>query len=534
MVKFLVRFKSVKYDWLLLALAAAAYAISTLVWISKNQAPPCWDPADHVRFALDYYRPLAAFDLPAFARAFFLDTHYYAPAYHLLVAAVFPVTGAGLMGAGVANLLLLAALMAALYMLGRALYARAAGLLAAIIAPAYHINAALMHEFFLDFALMCWSGVTLWLLYRAREFASRRDSLLLGAGLGLGLLCKQPFLFFFALPVAYTTISALYRRRGAAAPNIALALAAAAAIAALWYLPHLEDVRRIYEINRAAAANENDPPLFTYFSNLHYVHELGSGQMQFPFFALFLIGLVVSLCYYRRESMPLYLTIVGGLAIFTCIANKDIRYTMPLLPAVALISTSWLGRLSRPALIAALSVPVVAWAAFTFLLAQWPWPGQDRYFRMLDYHWAVYARNYLNYDARPAADDWGYRGMLAAISARGRSGDSSVVVGFVPNLVYLNPSSFALHAELWNERARQPRLSTVWLVEEANIPLLDRCRYIITRGRVEGGRDSLEQRLTERIRSEPERFVKIGELPLTTLKDRVVIYEQLMLIGEKQ
>lgn len=188
----IVTARAARRDWFLLALTFICYAISTLYWVACNRAPLCWDPADHVRFACEYYQSLAALAPGKFLCSFFTDpflSAFLSSAAHRF----FLVSGPSLLAATIINLLLLAAMMAAIYDIGRRLYTREAGLLAAIIVPAYHINAALIHEFFLDFALMSWAAITLWLLLRTDLFRLRRESLLLGVALAAGMLCKQTF-----------------------------------------------------------------------------------------------------------------------------------------------------------------------------------------------------------------------------------------------------------------------------------------------------------------------------------------------------
>jgi hypothetical protein len=526
-----------KRDWCLLALAFLIISASTLVWLSMNQAPLSWDPADHIRFGYEYYKPLAGFHGGRFVREFFLNTHYYPPFYHLLIAGIFLVTGPGILSAIVVNLLLLGALMAALYSMGRRLYSAEAGLLAAIIAPTYHINAALLHETFVDFALMCWVGLSLYLLVESRYFSRRGPSLLLGAALGLGMLCKQPYVFFLGLPVAYTLIAMICERQKGDLKNAALALSIAALLVLIWYAPHLDDIREIYHINQMGALREHEPPLFSYYSNLGYINGLASHQMQFPLFVLFFIGLSLSAIWYRRESMPLYLTILGGLTAFTFIANKDLRYTVPCLSAVAMLSTCWIGRLPAKWLRATFAALILALGAASFTHAQWPAEIRDIYFDYGDFRWVVFGKNYLDYDRRPSADDWSFPAILKIIGEQSGGRRGTVKVGMVPNLLHFNPSAFALYSQVtWNSRGAHPYIRTKWLVNMESWRQVKRCRYIIVREPIEpdSSGDGFESRFTEWIRSHPERFTRVGATPLTSLNASAVIYEQIDLTTKTQ
>src|SRR6185295_5578562 len=107
---------------LLLGLVFIILSTSTIVWTLRDLTPPPWDPADHLRYAYDYYRLLAHHNFAGFAEEFLVARHYYAPFVHLVSAAVFLVFGASrLAGIGV-NLLSLAALLWAVSSLSRRLY----------------------------------------------------------------------------------------------------------------------------------------------------------------------------------------------------------------------------------------------------------------------------------------------------------------------------------------------------------------------------------------------------------------------------
>jgi 4-amino-4-deoxy-L-arabinose transferase-like glycosyltransferase len=518
-----------KRDWCLLAIVYLIFSVSTIAWTISNQSPPSWDPADHIRFGYEYYRPLSRFDIYDFLTEIFSTTHYYPPFYHLLIALLFLVTGPSILGAIAANLFLLALLIFSIYRIGVRLYSAEAGMIAAIILPTYHVNAALLHEGYLDFALMSLVGISLYLLYESDHFKRRSYSLLFGASLGLGMLCKQPYLFFLSLPTAYLLVSAVRERSSGALKNALFAMALASLITASWYLPHLEDIMEIYQINRNGAVVENEPPLLSFISNLGYINALASGQLQLPFFILFLVGLAASIFWYRRESLPLYLCIAGGLTAFTFIANKDLRYTIPYMPAVALLSTCWLGRVKAVWIKGIFITLFLLLGALSFTQAQWPIESNDIYFDTTYFRWTILGKNYLHFDRQPSTDEWALPGILKVIG-RQSSGQRGIIrVGIVPNMVHLNPSSFALHTQIhWNYYGADPYIRTKWLIDTKSWRQVKRCRYVVVRERVDPDvtADRFESRFNEWVRSRPDRFVEVGRVPITSLNTYAVIYEQ--------
>ncbi|HEX8088195.1 MAG TPA: hypothetical protein VF762_05045, partial [Blastocatellia bacterium] len=458
-------------DKLLLAAIFLILASSTVAWTLADRTPPSWDPCHHIVAAYDYYRPLAHLDFSGFRREMFDSTHYYAPFIHLVTAAIFLMLGASRLTGIAVNLISLAVLLVSVYWTAKSLYAptpgpgggnRGAGdeadraegspvlimgVVAALISTCYHFPAWLLHDAFLDYPLMAIVTLSFALLIRAGEFRVRRRAVMFGVVAGFGLLSKQTFAFFFVLPALYVMARVLGSRDRRAILNLLLAGVVMIAVAAVWYGPHSGDVVAIWRANQMAALDEREPPLFSRDSNLFYLHSLISAQTQLPFGVLFAVGLVYSLIRCRKQSFMLYLWILSGVGIFTFIANKDFRYTVPVLPAVALISVCWLREFSYgpPAIgyraggeagsrrvaggrkyfrLATLKLApvaaIVAWAFASFFNAQWPRPGEGQgqgifidtpYFR-----WMTFARNYYVFDHRPLPHDWSVPEIVRTVS----------------------------------------------------------------------------------------------------------------------
>lgn len=540
-------------DKLLLALIFVILSTSTILWTLSDRTPPPWDPSDHLRYAYDYYRLLAHGEFSGFAREFFSTRHYYAPFVHLISAGLFLIFGASkLTGIGV-NLISLAALLWAVAWTSRHLYAgmpiaeenRALtqssvtlSLLPALIAAGYHFSGWLLHDAFLDFPLIAAVAVSFALLIRADDFRSRPRALAFAVSAGIGLLVKQTFAFFFVLPALYVVIRVLWTRDRRAMMNLALGAVALIAVALVWYGPHLQDVIAIYSENRQAAVNENEAPLFSFDSNFFYVHALISMQMQLPLAVVFAAGLVYSIVRCRKQSLILYLWILSGIACFALVANKDVRYTAPVLPAAAVLSTCWLREFvprgakvasairraagaSSPALVTAIGV----WALVSFFNAQWPKPGFGFAIDTPRYRWMVFARNYYGFDHRPLDDDWSVPEIVRAVSSE--QTPSPPVLGVIVNLPYLNPSSVALYSRLMtNHRAGLPMIDVRWVVETSMIGRIDDCDYILVRTGLDKADwvAPVEREADGLIRNNPDRFIRAASFPIPLESAEAVVY----------
>ena len=557
-------------DKLLLASIFIVLSASTILWTLRDRTPPPWDPSDHLKYAYDYYRLLAHADFGGFAREFLITRHYYAPFVHLVSAAVFLVLGASrLTGIGV-NLLSLAALLWAVASMSRHLYGSpesaevnitsappfALIVLPALIAACYHFSAWLLHDAFLDFPLIAIVAVSFALLIRADDFRVRRDAIAFAIAAGIGMLVKQTFAFFFVLPAIYAVIRVLRTRDRRAILDLVLAVTVLILIAGVWYGPHFADVIAIYRENQRAAVNENEAPLFTFDSNFFYVHALISMQMQLPLAVVFVAGLVYSLVRCRRQSLMLYLWLLSGIAGFALVANKDVRYTVPVLPAAALLSACWLREFARlraetvarkafGALKGALVAAIAVWALVSFLNAQWPKPGWGTAIDTPRYRWMVFARNYYDFDHRPLNDDWSVPEIVSTISNlprehpiasngssaldSGRAEEPAPVLGVVVNLPYLNPSSVALYARLLTpQRAGPPLIDVRWVVEPSMIGRIDDCDYILVRTGLDKADwvASVERDVEQLIRTTPNRFTRVATFPIPLTEADAVVYRR--------
>ena len=578
---------------LLLSAIFLIFAGSTVAWVLKDRTPPSWDPSHHLCAAYDYYRPLGHFDLRGFAREFFQTKHYYAPFVHLLTAGFFLIFGASKLSGIAINLLSLAVLLGTVSWIARRLYCNAStasndatgastnacglavGALAGLLTASYHFNAWLLHDAFLDYPLLAHVTLTFALLLKADRFQSRRDAVMFAVAAGLGFWAKQTFGFFFVLPGLYVASRVLITRDRRAITNLLLTGFIIIVIAAIWYGPHLQDAIAIYRINQQGALDEHEPAVFSRDSLDFYWHSLISAQMQMPLGILFGIGVIYSLVWARRESLMLYLWLLSGIGMFTLVANKDVRYTVPVLPAAALLSVCWLRefyrtnaragatplpgaqrRTSLAALRAILIVAIAGWGLVSFFNAQWPAAGQGSYVDTPYFRWWVFGRNYFVYDHRPLAHDWSIPEIIRTVAEFPYDESSPSVkamtrpiilrqkypsldphetekfekqpygkedlfvwptLGVVVNRPFLNSSACA-----WSARTQVPERAGMPLVtiesignEREMAERLDHCDYLLVRTGLDHAEDvqPVERMIEEIVRNNPQRFKEAGRFP---------------------
>lgn len=557
------------------------FSASTIAWNLLDKTPPPWDPADHMSAAYDYYRDLAHLDLAGFARNFFCSRHYYAPFVHLGTAVFFTVAGASRVSGILINLVSLAALLVSIEWICRHLYSKEQldpaaagsksvpvswpGVLAGLLAASYHFPAWLIHDAFLDYPLIAIVTVSVALLLKAGNFSRAGPAAAFGFSAGLGMLTKQTFVFFLFLPSLYAALQVFRARSSRGIRNLFLALLVAVAVAAIWYAPHFSDVVDIYNVNKTAAISENEAPILSFESSIHYLFGLVSPQMQLPLGLVFVYGLVYSLRRRRRQSLILYLWLIGGVFGFSLIANKDLRYTVPVLPAAAVISVSWLGssidmkrrasviraRLRRYAPLA-----VGVWAFVSFFNAQWPRDGRGYYIDTPRFRWMVFARNYFSLDHRPLPNDWSVPQIVRTVAElgvvehsrdrpqRGPSPSETVspptestsdakgratvpTLGVVVNLPYLNPSSIAFYARMQSvEWAGPPVILIEWLAAQSSLDRISECDYLLVRTGLDQAEwvSQAERSVEAMLKNDPGYFERVAAFPIPLESAEAVIY----------
>lgn len=106
-----------------------------------------------------------------------------------------------------ADAVFLAVLLFSVYGIGRKMFGRGVAVLAAFLVSVYPIIFSLSRSAYPDFAVTALVALSIYLLLFAEDFRSRRGSLLLGLGLGLGLLAKWQFIAFVVGPLVYVIVA---------------------------------------------------------------------------------------------------------------------------------------------------------------------------------------------------------------------------------------------------------------------------------------------------------------------------------------
>jgi 4-amino-4-deoxy-L-arabinose transferase-like glycosyltransferase len=246
------------------------------------------------------------------------------------------------------------------YQVGRLAFGELAGLLAVVFTLGSPLIAAQFHVFMIDAPETAMVAVSVWLILASERFSRLGVCALAGLAVGLGMLAKEPFVFFVAGPLAVTVLRGGWRAwRGL----LAFALVALA-VALPWYA---HEFSRVHELGSGAINAANGPgyqrdiaPARWSIDNFEwYFWSFLNFQLYLPLFVFAATGwlwTIVQIVRRRPVSRLALELAVGAFVAWFAITETfvhDTRYGMPLLVYMAVFGGGWIARLPRTGRIAA-------------------------------------------------------------------------------------------------------------------------------------------------------------------------------------
>jgi len=312
----------------LLALALMLlFPSSILWWHLTDTRPSSLDETRHMELAMDYRRWLVQ-DVPLTN----VWSHAYPPVYHLSIIPAMSLGVPSETKVVMTNIFYLAVLLAGCILLGRsAKRPDWEGVLAAFLCAGYYGVFWVGRRALIDFPLMAWVTLSMGLLSRTEGFSSLRDSLLWGAACGIGLLIKAPFVFFSLGPVAWVFVTS---RHAGKTRNLLAGLGVCVGICGPWYF--WQSFYFMHEASNLATlvtASDTDPR--TLAGWMYYIRM----QLQMGRASLLFTALGIVMVFIRRQTNGtglLVMWILSGYVMLSLLVNKDMRHTLPLVPALAI------------------------------------------------------------------------------------------------------------------------------------------------------------------------------------------------------
>jgi len=516
--------------WAALTALWLVHAISNFVWLKIDTRPPFWDTAGHAITSIDLSQWLVMTDLFTALKLWFTATVYPPLVYWLSgpLALLFWPTADVFVGihAPFVGILIIST-----YGVAARFGGRKAGLLAAFIVSMYPLVYGLERHFLTDVPLVAMVALSSWLLIRSDGFERPGASVLCGVALGLGLLTKWAFVIFAGGPFFVAALAAVASRSGHRLRNLGLALLVASLVAGPWYLVNLDSTLDFFGRSSVYAQAEGDPAVGSLDSWLYYPRIFVTAQVLLPFAVLFALSLMLwlakrRLCY---ESMFL----LGGWIVLPYLAssfffNKDPRYTMPCLPAVAIITALGLLSIKPPPLKVSLVALLGLYASFQFLGLTWGLsnqlptgllPGQIGV-RLGSDSFPVYTER-VHLASPPRTEDWQVEAILNDLIMLNykENGGKNLELAVLTNTACFEQDVFKYYIKIDNLPIKVVVLTGVVEIKDARVQVLT-SDYLVTKTGDLGPVWSIQQstRFTTELHNPSSElgrhFEQVGEYPL--------------------
>jgi hypothetical protein len=409
-------------DWAVVGAAFLLLAVVAAAWMALDRRPPEWDHANHLERAVLCERDLRSGDL----RAILERSSFYPPLVLCLAGAAsmaMPIEAA----AGLVMVAFLGLGMAAVYLLGRAAGGGPAGVAAALLFATAPFAVFSTLRFQLDLPLAAMVALGLVSLEATENLTRHGRAAVFGVVCGLGMLTKPTFALYLLAPAAL--LLARGRRRGLT--GAALAVLVAVVLSLPWFGPRLFGLGAQIDARAFAQAAESGHPEALSLGGLAFYPRLLVYQVGLGAAVLLAVGLVAALI---RRRWLLLAAVVAPFVVLEVIRNKNLRYTLPLLGAVAVLAALGFGTLpDRVRRVGAGVLVVLGLLQVSAVAAGVPprvWiPGLAT--------WWVPA-------SPPQRGDWRHREILALLE--GDRGGAPATVSVVPNSAWFSVSNFRYYA----------------------------------------------------------------------------------------
>jgi 4-amino-4-deoxy-L-arabinose transferase-like glycosyltransferase len=337
--------------WGAIAIASLFLGISCW-WLTQDTRIPIFDAGLHLSLVQNVHQELSAGHV---GKALTLTIPY--PPFAYLIGSI----GIAIGGASVAapiiaeNIFFVSLLALGCYRLGCRAFGATGGLLAVAFALGSPLIIAQFHVFMIDAPETAMVAVSVWAIVATEGFSRIGSSALAGLAVGLGMLTKEPFVFYVTGVIAVTIARGGWRSwRGL------LVFAAVAGVIALpWYVQELSHINElgtgaINAANHAEVLGDIAPERLSVDNLTWYFWNFITFQLWVPLFLFSAVGFTWAIVGFVRRRPLTRLTpelLVGAFVAWLAITETfthDTRYSMPLLVYFAVLGSGWIVRLRLP------------------------------------------------------------------------------------------------------------------------------------------------------------------------------------------
>lgn len=428
--------KKAHYYVIALIIFIIIYAGANLVWLIKDSLPPPFDQSAHLLIAHKFHQLLNQPQKLSLTKLLGV-TNYWPPFFHFSAALVTRIIGFSSDTVALTNFLFLIFLAIALFKIGENWFSPAAGLLAVFLTLMSPLVFGLVRDNLVDFCLLSTIVCIQYLIIKSRGGWDKKYGLLLGLSIGCSLLTKWTSPVFFAFTAMFVFLETWVKQKKpftGALIRALIVIFVASAIFLPWYLKNLTDFRvgaqhALFVDSRL----EGDPisfwPSLTWY--LLILKEVIITNWLLPFF---LLGLIFYFVWEKNKEALIFSLawICPALFVFIIIPNKDARFILPLLPALALLSAAGLNSFPWKKSRLILMIILIVLASYQFVAISFGWPDRIEH----------------SYAFQASPENWPIEDILAALASSFPGKEARLAI--LANQPYFNPNTFRYFSAIKN------------------------------------------------------------------------------------
>ena len=336
------------YPHLILVSLSIFLIVNNIIWLRIDTLPPIWDQAGHLIKSYEYFKTIERFDSSLFYNLLTIS-NFYPPLFYISSYPFYKILGMSQDSGCLTNSIFLILLIFSTYGIANNLYGKRAGILSALLASTYNVVSTHSRQYLLEMSLISTVTLTIYFLLKSNTFKERRYSIAFGIAAGIGMLTRWNFLFFVFPALIYKIYMILKEVRSQKSEvrnqikNLAAASIISITIFSPWYISNMGNILLNAGISiKDSAVIEGDPHGLNIENFIYYLKAINE-QVSSPLYILFIISFALYIYKYRdNRDISIFWWFIGSYIIVTAIANKDSRYSMHYLPAVAIFSTFWI------------------------------------------------------------------------------------------------------------------------------------------------------------------------------------------------
>jgi len=325
---------------LLLVILVFFHSINNLIVLKSNKLPMFGNDANLAIESLRLYSSLKKGDLIS---VFFYRTIY--PTLICILPSFFYLFfGTAQNIPPLINIPFMGILIFSIYGIGKKIHSKKAGLLAAFIVMTFPHIFGLSRIYYYDFPLMCCLTLTIYFLLKTDNFLSLKYSVLLGLSMALSAAFKSAFSIYLIGPFSVYLFCSIMNKEKIhdKIRNVLISLFVFFLFTSYFYVFNIGALLEhdFHAINLWYEPSNDMTRLHYLIPNLkYYLTSLVGYQILHFYFFIFLFSFIFSIVSPKKNKLLILSWILIPLLFFSFYVpmNLDLRFILPILPAIAIL-----------------------------------------------------------------------------------------------------------------------------------------------------------------------------------------------------